>query len=155
MARPEITGKKLTTRQVDDAELPDHAGRVPLRLLTYRELKLVKGIPFSRSEIRRKEARGDFPRHIVLGEGASPTIAWIEHEIDRYILTKMAARTAPVEAVPPRARTRSPRRLVDWTDRPTVLELPGAGETEEDDFGGGEQDRDPEDSIPFDDRRSL
>lgn len=37
--------------------------------------------------------------------------------------------------------------IVGWTDRPTALELADATD-EEDDFGGGEQNDDPEDSFP-------
>jgi predicted DNA-binding transcriptional regulator AlpA len=66
-----------------------------LRLLTYRELKAVKGIPFSRSELRRKESKGSFPRHITLGDGLNPTIAWVEAEIDDYIAGRMQAREVP------------------------------------------------------------
>src|SRR5262249_27847187 len=42
------------------------------RLLTYPELRARKGIPFSRSELRRRELKGTFPRHITLGEGFEP-----------------------------------------------------------------------------------
>jgi prophage regulatory protein len=76
--------------------LPIDAPPSGLRLLTYRELKAVKGVPFSRSELRRKEAKGTFPRHITLGDGLNPTIAWIEAEIDAYIAARMEAREAPV-----------------------------------------------------------
>src|SRR6516164_9322011 len=92
MARPEVTGKKLATRQ---AELPDHAGRVPLRLLTFKELKALKGVPYSRTQIRRLEHAGTFPMHVTLGDGDGAYIAWVEAEIDDYIVEKMRARPAP------------------------------------------------------------
>jgi len=97
MARPEVTGKKLATRQ---AELPDHAGRVPLRLLTFKELKALKGVPYSRTQIRRLEQAGTFPMHVTLGDGDGAYIAWVEAEIDDYIVEKMHARPAtPIDVV--------------------------------------------------------
>jgi predicted DNA-binding transcriptional regulator AlpA len=64
-----------------------------LRLLGYPELKL-KGIKFSRSELRRREHAGTFPQRVKLGEGLNPTVAWVEHEIDDWIVSRMAARGA-------------------------------------------------------------
>jgi predicted DNA-binding transcriptional regulator AlpA len=66
-----------------------------LRLLGYSELKKLKGITFSRSELRRREHAGTFPQRVKLGEGLNPTVAWIEHEIDDWIITRMAARATP------------------------------------------------------------
>jgi prophage regulatory protein len=62
-----------------------------LRLLSYRELK-VRGIPYSRSHLRRLEALGQFPRHMTLGEGLGALIAWAEHEVDEWIAARMARR---------------------------------------------------------------
>jgi predicted DNA-binding transcriptional regulator AlpA len=110
MARPEVTGKKLATRQ---AELPDHAGRVPLRLLTFKELKALKGVPYSRTQIRRLEQAGTFPMHVTLGDGDGAYIAWVEAEIDDYIVEKMRARPAPApsgeptEVAPSSTKTKS------------------------------------------------
>jgi prophage regulatory protein len=73
-------------------------GRAPvekssgLRLLSYPDLKKLKGVIFSRSELRRREARGEFPKRVKLGEGRNPTVAWAEHEIDDWIRARMDAR---------------------------------------------------------------
>jgi prophage regulatory protein len=62
-----------------------------LRLVSYRELKL-RGIPYSRSHLRRLEATGQFPRHVTLGEGLGALIAWSEQEVDNWVAKKMARR---------------------------------------------------------------
>jgi predicted DNA-binding transcriptional regulator AlpA len=67
-----------------------------LRLLSYRDLAL-RGIPYSRSHLRRLEALGKFPRHITLGEGQGALIAWPQHEIDSWIAEKMARRAPPTK----------------------------------------------------------
>jgi predicted DNA-binding transcriptional regulator AlpA len=69
-----------------------------VRLLTYRDLRQLKGVPFSRAELRRRELKGTFPGHIRLGEGLNPTIAWIESEVDDYIAARMAVRDAVTKA---------------------------------------------------------
>jgi prophage regulatory protein len=81
MAPPqEVTGRKPVSSN--------------LRLLNYPDLKL-KGISFSRSELRRREAAKTFPQRVRLGEGRNPTVAWVESEVDAWILARMAARAAP------------------------------------------------------------
>jgi predicted DNA-binding transcriptional regulator AlpA len=77
MAPPQVTGRKPVSSN--------------LRLLSYPDLKL-KGIGFSRSELRRREHAGTFPQRLKLGEGRNPTVAWVEHEIDDWIVSRMAAR---------------------------------------------------------------
>jgi prophage regulatory protein len=62
-----------------------------LRLVSYPQLKS-RGIPYSRSHLRRLEASGQFPRHVTLGEGLGALIAWPEHEVDGWIAEKMARR---------------------------------------------------------------
>lgn|SRR5215831_13847752 len=101
MAPPEVTGRKPAARQ-GAGPSSQHLPRGPpsLRLITYKELKPLKGIPYSRSEIRRKEAAGQFPKRITLAEGDGALIAWVEHEIDAYIAARMAARDAAKTAVP-------------------------------------------------------
>jgi len=63
-----------------------------LRLLSFKDLKAAKGIPYSRSEIRRKEHAGKFPLHVTLGDGKGACIAWVESEIDDFIRAHMAVR---------------------------------------------------------------
>ncbi|WP_082559908.1 AlpA family phage regulatory protein [Lysobacter sp. Root559] len=50
---------------------------------------------FSRSEIYRRIAAGDFPQPVKLGERAS---AWDSREIDRWITSRIAARDAKAAA---------------------------------------------------------
>jgi predicted DNA-binding transcriptional regulator AlpA len=86
---------------------PTSAPAVPgLRLLGYKDL-LQKGIPWSRSEIRRKEAKGRFPMHVTLGEGERATIAWVESEIDDFIREKMRARPVMPNGTAPITTTKS------------------------------------------------
>jgi prophage regulatory protein len=70
---------------------------IDLRLLSYRDLKL-RGIPYSRSHLRRLEATGHFPQHITLGEGLGALIAWAEHEVDQWIAERIARRVATGQA---------------------------------------------------------
>ena len=56
-------------------------------LLRLREVCRRTG--YSRSEIYRRIARGDFPRAIKLGKRAS---AWIDSEVSQWIAVRIAAR---------------------------------------------------------------
>lgn len=56
-------------------------------LLRLREVCRRTG--YSRSEIYRRVAAGDFPRPIKLGDRAS---AWIEYEVSQWIAARIAAR---------------------------------------------------------------
>jgi len=62
------------------------------RLLRFDELSALKGVPFSRSHLRRLEKRGEFPKRIPVGGNS---IVWDEDEIDTFLNTKRAARNAP------------------------------------------------------------
>ena len=65
------------------------------RLLTRKELRLEKGIPYTRVSLWRLERLGRFPKHINL---SPTTVAWLEAEIDAWIAEKVSARdTAPLE----------------------------------------------------------
>jgi prophage regulatory protein len=83
-----------------DSRPPPYTARAPpatsLKLLSYPQLKL-RGIPYSRSHLRRLEAAGQFPRRVTLGEGVRPLIGWVEHEIENWIADKMARRTPATE----------------------------------------------------------
>jgi prophage regulatory protein len=52
------------------------------RALRYEQLKSEKGISWSRQYIRRLEKAGRFPLHFNYGP---QSIAWFEHEIDRWL----------------------------------------------------------------------
>jgi prophage regulatory protein len=70
--------------------------RVPprLRLLTTKDLKAEKGIAYHRAHIFRMVKEGKFPRPIKLGLGRGGAVAWVEHEIDQWLLDRMAERDA-------------------------------------------------------------
>jgi predicted DNA-binding transcriptional regulator AlpA len=59
------------------------------KLLTFPELKSVKGIPFTRRHIARLEDNGAFPARVNIGQHR---VGWIELEIDQHIAKKIAAR---------------------------------------------------------------
>lgn len=60
-----------------------------LRLLRLPEVKVRTG--YSRSELYRRIAAGDFPAPVKLGERAS---AWPEHEIQKWCQARIDARDA-------------------------------------------------------------
>lgn len=62
-----------------------------MRIIVYRELKPRKGIPYTRTHVRRLEAVGRFPRSFRLGAN---TKVWDEDEIDRHLDALRAARDA-------------------------------------------------------------
>jgi predicted DNA-binding transcriptional regulator AlpA len=59
------------------------------KLLTFPELKSVKGIAFTRRHIDRLESNGDFPVRVAVGQRH---VAWVESEIDSHIVELLAAR---------------------------------------------------------------
>lgn len=65
------------------------ATKKPGRVLTYNELKSLKGINYCRVHIRRLEKAGEFPCRIRLGKGR---IAWSEAKIDAWLQSKADAR---------------------------------------------------------------
>jgi predicted DNA-binding transcriptional regulator AlpA len=54
----------------------------PVKLLSFPELKLLKGIPFTRRYLRTLEAKGKFPRRRRIG---GRTVVWVETEIDSAV----------------------------------------------------------------------
>jgi prophage regulatory protein len=65
------------------------------RLLTRKELRIEKGIPYGRAQLWRLEKRGAFPKHVKLSQ---TTVAWVEAEIDAWVLQKLAERDGPNQA---------------------------------------------------------
>ena len=59
------------------------------RILTYAELKSVKGITATRPTISRWEEKGQFPQRIQISPGR---IGWYEHEVDEHVSEKAEAR---------------------------------------------------------------
>jgi len=61
-----------------------------LRVLDKKALK-DKGIDYSNPQLLRREREGTFPRRFYLGENRA---AWLEHEIDEWVLARAALRDA-------------------------------------------------------------
>ena len=68
--------------------LPQKAEKKQSRLLTFNELKTLKGIDDTRQNIHRLEKAGKFPKRIKIGA----RVYWYEHEIDEYVLRHADAR---------------------------------------------------------------
>jgi predicted DNA-binding transcriptional regulator AlpA len=62
-----------------------------VRIITFKELRPLKGIPFSREHLRRLEADGKFPKRVRLAEGGD-YYGYLEKEIDEYLAARAAAR---------------------------------------------------------------
>jgi predicted DNA-binding transcriptional regulator AlpA len=62
-----------------------------MRIITFKDLKTLKGIPFSREHLRRLEASGRFPKRVRLTEGGD-YYGYLEKEIDEYLAARAAAR---------------------------------------------------------------
>lgn len=60
-----------------------------IRILDYDDLKIQKGIRFSRQWIDQLIAKGKFPKKVYLGDA---TVGFVEHEIDEYLESKIAER---------------------------------------------------------------
>jgi predicted DNA-binding transcriptional regulator AlpA len=70
-----------------------------MRIIRYSRLKPDKGITYSRQQLRRKVAVGQFPKPITLDNRAEkPTIGWLESEIDAWIAERAALRATPKAA---------------------------------------------------------
>jgi predicted DNA-binding transcriptional regulator AlpA len=65
-----------------------------MRIIRYSQLSW-KGISYSRQQLRRKIAAGEFPQPITLDNRVhAPSIAWLEHEIDAWIEHRASLRQA-------------------------------------------------------------
>ena len=63
-----------------------------MRLIRYNQLS-DRGITYSRQQLRRKIAAGEFPKPIPLDDREQrPSIAWLEDEIDGWILQRVERR---------------------------------------------------------------
>jgi predicted DNA-binding transcriptional regulator AlpA len=65
-----------------------------MKLLSFDDLKPVKGIPYSKAQIWRLEKRGAFPRRIPLTDNPNGRHGWSEDEIDAFISERIARRDA-------------------------------------------------------------
>jgi prophage regulatory protein len=62
------------------------------RLLSFDDLRTVKGIAYSRAHMWRLVRDGKFPKPIHLGQGSKPL--YVEAEIDAWINKRIAERDA-------------------------------------------------------------
>ena len=62
-----------------------------MKLLSYDDLRPLKGVPYSKVQLWRKEKVGDFPKRVPIGAGRH---GWVESEIDEWIAARIAARDA-------------------------------------------------------------
>lgn len=63
-----------------------------MRVLSFSQLRPVKGIPYSREHLRRLVKARRFPRPINLGHRSNARHAWLEEEIDQWLADRMAER---------------------------------------------------------------
>ena len=60
-----------------------------MKLLSFDDLKALKGVPYSRNHVMRLCAEGKFPKPINIGP---KRIAFLESEVDEWIGNKVATR---------------------------------------------------------------
>ncbi len=61
----------------------------PRKLVSYKELKSVYGITFSRRHLARLESEKKFPTRVALGEHR---VGWVMSEIEDWLAQKLANR---------------------------------------------------------------
>ena len=81
------------------------------RYLRYRDLKPLKGIPFSRQHIRRLQKALKFPLSVSFGDN---TEVFVEHEIDQWMADRIAERDAKAAAL---AAQHACLRAARWSGR--------------------------------------
>lgn len=64
-------------------------GELRMKILTYRDLRLNKGLPWTRQHLLREEKAGRFPKRVRLGPS---TVGWVEEEIDNWFSDRAASR---------------------------------------------------------------
>jgi prophage regulatory protein len=64
---------------------------VNVKLIDFKSLGLAKGINYSRDHLRRKCKAGEFPKPVPVSDRR---IAWIEAEVDEWLLARAAERDA-------------------------------------------------------------
>jgi prophage regulatory protein len=72
----------------------NHTAEIKPKLVLLTAEEVAKRVPYSVSSIYRLMAAGDFPKSVSLGKGRTATTRWLEHEVDEWILSRVAARDA-------------------------------------------------------------
>ena len=78
-----------------------------MKILTYTDLKPLKGIPYSKVQLWRLEKEKKFPARIPIGPNRH---GWAEHEIDAHIAECIAARDSGVRLSAPK---REAKKMLD------------------------------------------
>jgi prophage regulatory protein len=60
-----------------------------MKVLTYDDLRLQKGISYSKVQLWRLERQNKFPKRVPLGPGRH---GWLDSEIDEWIMARAAER---------------------------------------------------------------
>jgi predicted DNA-binding transcriptional regulator AlpA len=79
-------------QQLQSQNFGNHTGQISM-LLSYIQLKPLKGISYSRQHISRLEKSGEFPRRFQLSPRENGRKFWWEHEIDEWLRRKASTRT--------------------------------------------------------------
>ena len=80
MAASFLKGLAKNRAEEIHAPLPGSVIKKQSRWLSYKELKSLKGISYSRIHLKRLEDAGKFPKRIECGA----RVYWCEHEVDEW-----------------------------------------------------------------------
>jgi predicted DNA-binding transcriptional regulator AlpA len=69
-----------------------------MRILSFSELRPLKGISYSREHIRRLVNAREFPAPMKLGRRSNARLAWSEEEVDQWLADRLAERDKSDEA---------------------------------------------------------
>lgn len=62
------------------------------RLVIYKELNPIFGIPYSKKQLDRMERKGLFPQRSYLGNGRTSRVVWRASELNHWIQTAPVTR---------------------------------------------------------------
>ena len=66
-----------------------------MRLVTWKELKTIYGIPYSAQHVARLEADNKFPKRLKLSAYRGGRVAWVAAEVEAWIETRLGQRSSP------------------------------------------------------------
>jgi prophage regulatory protein len=72
--------------------MSESQARPRVRMLSFKQLKPEKGIPYTRQYLSQLEKAGKFPKRVPIGTGRFAKVFWLESEIDEWIAGWAAAR---------------------------------------------------------------
>lgn len=65
-----------------------------MRLVSWKELKSVYGVPYTPQHVHRLEAAGSFPRRLKLGKYRGARVVWLAEEIEGWIKARLEQRSS-------------------------------------------------------------